>query len=369
MRKIKVPFNYLPFEFAQNHEIFKNWKKLIKSSEFTLGSYLEKFESNFKNYVNAKYCFGTNNGTDALILSLKAIGIKKGDEVITVCNSFYATAGAIDAVGAKIIFVDSDDRYQINCQKIEDAITKKTRAILPVHWAGASPEMNKILKISKKYKIPLIEDACMGIGGKIKNKSPGTFGLIGAYSMHPLKSLNVMGDGGMVTTNNKVIASWIKKYRNHGMINRDEIDFWGRNYRLQPLQAVVANYRLKKINSVIKIRNKNANFLDKKLSHLYPKVILPPRIKSHIETFALYMIQCQKRDKLLKYLFESGIEAKIHYPLPLHLQKPGLKQGYQRGNFPIAESQAKKLLTLPVHQYLNREQLEYMVRIIFKFYE
>lgn len=366
---MKVEYNYLPFEFKSNNKIFKEWKKLIKSTDFTLGKYVKKFEDAFKKFVNAKYCVATNNGTDALILSLKALGIKKGDEIITVCNSFYATAGAIVACGAKPIFVDCDDRYQIDHNQIEKKISSKTKVIIPVHWGGASPEMNKILKIANKYKIKIVEDACMGIGARIFKKSPGTFGDIGAYSMHPLKSLNVMGDGGMVTTNNKRIYNWLIKFRNHGMINRDNIDIWGVNIRIQPLQAIVAYENLKKLKKVIKIRNKNAKFLDDNLKSLYPNVIIPKRNKNYTETFALYMCLFNKRDELIKYLKKKKIEAKIHYPIPLHLQKPSLKMGYKKGDFPNAEKQAKKLITLPVHQFLKRNQLNYIVKSIKSFYK
>ena len=178
-----------------------------------------------------------------------------------------------------------------------------------------------------------------------------------------------MGDGGMVVTDDEEIASWIKKFRNHGMINRDEIDCWGRNYRLQPLQAIVANYGLKKLKNVIKKRNQNAMFLDNILSEQTNKVILPKRRKGYTETFALYMILCEDRDNLLKFLQNSKIEAKVHYPIPLHLQKPSLKQGYKKGDFPVSEEQANKLITLPIHQYLNKNQLNYMAQKIIEFYD
>ena len=226
MNKVKVPFNYLPYEFKNNESIFRKWKKLISTTEFTLGPFVKNFENKFAKYIGVKYCISTNNGTDALIICLKSLGVKKGDEVITVCNSFYATVGAIVAVGAKPVFVDCDDRYQIEYKEIEKKITKKTKVILPVHWGGASPDMIKIMNIAKKNNINVIEDACMGIGGLVHKKSPGNFGIVNAFSMHPLKSLNVMGDGGMIVTNKKKIADWIFKYRNHGMKNRDEIDFW-----------------------------------------------------------------------------------------------------------------------------------------------
>ena len=199
---MKVNYNYLPQEFKKPNNIIKDWKKLIKSSDFTLGKFIQKFEKKFSKYVGVKYCISTNNGTDALILCLKALKISKGDEVITVTNTFYATVGAIVAVGATPVFCDCDDRYQISIIDIEKKITKKTKAIIPVHWGGASPDMFQIMKIAQRYNLKVIEDACMGIGGTIKNKHPGTFGIINAFSMHPLKSLNVMGDGGAVVTNN-----------------------------------------------------------------------------------------------------------------------------------------------------------------------
>jgi dTDP-3-amino-2,3,6-trideoxy-4-keto-D-glucose/dTDP-3-amino-3,4,6-trideoxy-alpha-D-glucose/dTDP-2,6-dideoxy-D-kanosamine transaminase len=366
---IKVPFNYLPFEFKSNKNIFKSWKKLIKSTQFTLGPYVEDFENKFARYIGVKYCISTNNGTDALILCLKSLGIKKGDEVITVTNTFYATVGAIVAVGAKPILVDCDKRYQIDTDQIIKKINKKTRAIMPVHWAGASPNMEKIMNISKTYNIPVIEDACMGIGGKWNNKSPGTFGIVNAFSMHPLKSLNVMGDGGMIVTKNKKIANWLKKYRNHGMINRDNLEFWGVNARLQPLQAIVANEGLRKINTVISKRLKNSIYLDKKLSNLNEYLQIPLRCKKNLETNALYMVLCKDRNKLMKFLSKNGIETKIHYPIPLHLQKPAKELKLNNRNFPVSQYQAKHLLTLPVHQYLTKKQLDYMINKIKYFYK
>ena len=363
-----VPFNYLKNQFKDKKEYFKEWSKLIDSSEFTLGPYLEKFEKKFSKYIGVKHCISTNNGTDALILSLKSLGVKKGDEVISVCNSFYATAGAIQACGAKIIFVDSDERYQINIDLMERAITNKTKAIIPVHWAGASPDMLKVMKIAKKYQIKVVEDACMGIGGKIFNKSPGSFGDVNAFSMHPLKSLNVMGDGGMIGTNNDRIAKWLKKYRNHGMINRDNLSIWGVNVRMQPLQAVVANIQLDKVDKIIDKRIQNAKFLDLELSKI-KYIETPLRKNGFKETFALYMANFKNRDNLKKYLLKNNIEVKIHYPIPLHLQKPARLDGYKKGNFPLSEYQSKNLLTLPVHQYLNTGQLKYMVSKIKEFYK
>ena len=237
-----------------------------------------------------------------------------------------------------------------------------------MHWGGTSPNMQKIISIAKKHGLKVVEDACMGIGAKMNNKSPGSFGHVNAFSMHPLKSLNVMGDGGMVVTNDDKIASWLRKYRNHGMIDRDHISYWGINARLQPFQAIVANIELKKVNKIISKRNKNAKILDHELSKI-KYVQIPERKKNYRETFALYMARFKKRDKLKSYLIKNGIEVKIHYPIPLHLQKPSKKIGYKKGDFPIAEKQAKEILTLPVHQYLNHKQLNFMIKKIKNFYQ
>ena len=292
---MRVPYNYLPKEFENHEEIINGWKKLISSSEYTLGPYISRWEKKFAKFVGSKYCVSTNNGTDALILSLKSLGIKEKDEVITVANTFYATVGAIVAVGATPVLVDSDQRFQINLESIEKAITNKTKVILPVHWGGASPNMIEIMKIAKRNNLHVVEDACMGIGGKVNGAHPGTLGIISAYSMHPLKSLNAIGDGGMVTTNNKNLYDWIIKYRNHGMINRDQIDFWGVNMRMQPLQAVVAELGLKRLRKTIKLRNKNAKILDEGLLKLRDFVNVPQRVQNDLETFALYMATFKKK--------------------------------------------------------------------------
>ena len=366
---MRVPYNYLPMEFRKNNEILSRWKKLIQSTDFTLGKDMIEFEKKFAKYIGAKYVISTNNGTDALILSLKSIGVKKGDEVITVSNTFYASAGAIVACGAKPILVDCDDRYQIDIKEIKKKISKRTKAIMPVHWGGASPNMFSIMKLAKKYKIHVVEDACMGIGAKIKGRSPGTFGTINAFSMHPLKSLNVMGDGGMVATNNKKIFDWIKKFRNHGMIDRDHIEFWGVNMRLQPLQAVVALEGLKKIDRVIKKRNENAKEMDRLLSTLSPNLIIPRRLKGYKETFALYMCLVVNRDELLKHLIKNKIEAKIHYPIPLNKQEAAKNLNLNQNNFKNSNEQAQKIITLPIHQYLTKTQLSFMFKKIKQFYK
>lgn len=365
----QIPYNYLPQQFREYQLFFDLWKPVLESGEFTLGPFVDNYEKRFAKYVGSKYCIATNNGTDALILALKALGIKAGDEVITPCNSFYATAGAIIAVGATPIFTDVDDRYQIDIDDLKNQINKKTKMILPVHWAGASPDMFKIQEIAKENNLLILEDACMAIGGKIKEKRPGTFSAIGAFSMHPLKSLNVAGDGGMVVTNDDELYEWMKKYRNHGMSDRNTIDFWGVNMRIQPLQAVIANYFLDHVDNFIEKRNDNAKYLDSLLSDLTVNVKVPNRPKDFLETFSLYMLLVSDRDQLIKFLCENGVEAKIHYPVPLHLQPAAINMGINTRVLKNAERQADELITIPIHQYLDSNHMEIISGLFHKFYE
>jgi len=355
-------------QFANHEKILARWKELIPTTQFTLGPFVEEFERDFAAFIGAKYVIGTNTGTDALILALKALGIGAGDEIITVAATFFATSGAIVAVGAKPVFIDVDDRYQMDANLIEAAITSRTKAILPVHWAGAAPDMPRIVALAKKHGLKVVEDACMGPGGSVFGKHSGTHGDIGCYSMHPLKPLHVMGDGGMISTDDEKIYTWMKKYRNHGMVDRDHIEFWGVNMRLQPLQAIVAGEVLKTVKETVAARSRNVFKLDAGLAKLAPHAIVPSRPADYIETFSLYMIQFENRGKLLRHLEANGIEAKVHYPVPLHLQQAATSLGYKRGSLPKTEQQADRLISLPAHQYITDAQIEYMLDVIGKFY-
>jgi len=354
---IRVPFNYLPMQFADYSEIAAGWDALIKTADFTLGAFMEKFEREFADYIGSPHCLATNNGTDALILALKALGIGPGDEVITPCNSFYATTGAIVAVGATPVFCDVDERFQADVDDMDRRVTPRTKALLPVHWAGASPDMVKVMDLAQSHGLLVLEDACMAIGGKVHGQSPGTFGDMGAFSMHPLKTLNVMGDGGMVITKDDDRMRWMLKYRNHGMVDRDHIDMWGVNMRLQPLQAVVASHMLTSLDERLARRREIQRMYDVELSALGPSIVVPPRGEWNPETVSLYMFQADNRDDLIAHLVANGVEAKVHYPVPLHLQKPGREMGFEPGDMPVAEAQADRLVTLPAHEYLTDSQI------------
>lgn len=368
---MRVEYNYLPEQFANSEEIIEEWRLLIQSGDFTLGQWVLEIEGLFAKYVGAKHAIAVNNGTDALLLALKAIGVGPGQEVITPCNSFYATTGAIVALGAKPVFCDVDSRYQIDLDRVEELISGETRCILPVHWAGASPDMNRLVEIADKYSLYVVEDACMGIGSTINGKSAGTFGKVGAYSLHPLKSLNVMGDGGFVTTSDDNYESWMRTYRNHGMVDRDHIRMFGLNHRMQPLQAIVAKHQLRLLPDFLQRRRSHAKYFDSLLLNnefLRDSVLVPERFEGYLETFSLYMLLVDRRDELVEYLNGHDIDARIHYPIPLHLQEASNYLGYKRGDFPVAEEQADKLITLPMHQYLDKAKLDFMYEHLVNFF-
>ncbi len=365
---MQVKYGYLNEQFADIEAYLEDIRGLVKSTEFTLGPYVERFERKFADYVGVRHCISVNNGTDALILALKAVGVKPGDEVISVTNTFYATIGAIVAVGARPVLVDSDDRYQIDVRAIEKAITPRTRAILPVHWAGCPCDIEEIATLARSRELAVVEDACPTVGGRVNGRHVGSFGKVSAFSMHPLKPLNVWGDGGMIVTDDDAAAEWLRLYRNHGMTDRDHIAIWGINARLQPLQAIVASRQLDIMEKIAETRIRNARLLDAGLSALQDFVEVPRRPQGYKEVYQLYIASFRNRDALLKHLVDSEIEAKVHYPVPLHLQAPGRALGYREGDFPKAERQAKEIITIPSHQHVSPEQIAYIIERVRSFY-
>ncbi len=367
-RTLKIKHNYLTEQFFDYKKILKNFEKVIKTNEFTLGKEVDEFENKISNLLKTKYIVSVGSGTDAIMLSLKAIGIQEGDEVITTPFTFYATIGAIVTAGAKPIFVDVREDYNINPDLIEEKITKKTKAILPVHWAGRVCEMDKINKIAKKYKLKIIEDSCHAILAKYKNKFAGKFSSFGCFSLHPLKNLNVWGDGGFVVCSNKYYYKKLRLMRNHGLVGRNKNLIFGYNSRLDTLQAVVALNALKKIKYITQKRIANSNFLDKKLTSIQ-NVKCVKRDKNIKEVFHLYKLNLKNkkiRDKTIKFLIKKGVDAKIHYPTSMHLQPAAKKFGYKKGDFPIAERLSQTSISIPVHEYVTRKNLKYIVNLISK---
>ena len=366
----KIKHNYLSEQFNDYKTILKKFEKIIKNNDFTLGKEVDIFEKNIRKLLKEKYVVAVGSGTDALMLSLKCLGIKEGDEVITTPYTFYATIGAIVTAGAKPVFVDVNDDYNIDPNKIEKKITKKTKAIMPVHWGGKVCEMNKILKISKKYKIPVVEDSCHGILAKYKNKLAGSFGDFGCFSLHPLKNLNVWGDGGFVVIKKKEHFKKMMLLRNHGLEGRNRNLLFGYNSRLDTLQACVANHLLKKIKFITNTRIKNAIKFDEGLKDING-LIVKQRSKDFKEVYHLYEFRVRNlkfRDSLVNYLIKHKIDAKIHYPVPMHLQPASKNYKYKKGDFPNAEKISNSTISLPVHEFVNERQTKYIIQTIKKFF-
>ena len=266
------------------------------------------------------------------------------------------------------MFVDCDERYQIDVTKIEAAISPKTAAILPVHWAGCPPEMDKVLEIAGRHSIPVVEDACPAVGAKINGRFAGTFGKVNAFSMHPLKPLNVWGDGGIIVTDDDKAAEFLRLYRNHGLVDRDHVEIWGVNDRLQPFQAVVGSRVLDTVEGLVEARIRNARLFDAGLKGLESCIRPPRRPAGYREVYQLYLVTASRRDELVEFLVGRGVEAKVHYPIPIHLQNAARDLGYKRGDFPVCERQADEVVTLPVHQHITEEQIGYMISSIREFY-
>ena len=367
--KLKINHSYLVEQFADYSKIFKEVEKVVKKGDYTLGKEVDLCEKNFAKRTGAKHAISVGNGTDALLLSLKALEIGAGDEVITVPYTFVATVGSIVTAGAKPVFVDVKEDYNIDEKKIVAAITKKTKAIMPVHWAGRPCEMDKIFVIAKKYKLHIVQDSAHVIGARYKNKHLVNYGDTCTYSMHPLKNLNVWGDGGFIVTNKTALAKKLCLIRNHGLKDRNNVEIFGYNSRLDTIQAAVANYKMKnKLDNITSKRIENATMLDKLLSK-NKKITLVDRLKYLKEVFHLYHINVNNRDKLQKYLIKNNIDAKVHYPIPVHLQKAAKYLKYKRGDFPIAEKLANTSLSLPVHEFIQKKHIEHMVETIEKFYQ
>ena len=367
-KKFKIKHNYLSNQFKDYPKIFKKIEKVIKFNDFTLGFEVNKFEKNFSRLINSKNCIAVGSGTDAIYMSLKCLGLSRGDEVITTPYTFYATINAIVQADCKPIFVDAQEDFNINPDLIEKKITKKTKAILVVHWAGRICDMKKIKRIAKKYNLFIVEDACHAALARNKNDFAGNFGDIGCFSLHPLKNLNVWGDGGMIVTNNLKIAKNLRLLRNHGLINRNEIKICGINSRLDTIQAVVANHLLLKLKDITNKRRANAKKLDMGLANI-EEIETPKRISELYEVFHLYCIKVKKRDKLVNFLQSKGIDAKKHYPIPMHLQPPIKKMGnYKKGDFPFAEKLCNETVSLPVHEFIKEKEINYIIKSIKNFY-
>ncbi len=363
----KVPFVNFPAQFEEERaELIPLLEEVFRRGDFVGGAAVEALEQDLAEYLGVPYVVALNSGTDALILGLKALEIGPGDEVITPPNSFVASAAAIVAVGAKPVFADVQADQNIDPAAVAAAITPNTRAIMPVHIAGRPADMMAILALAERYNLAVIEDAAQSIGTRLNGRMTGTFGQVGCFSGHPLKNLNAAGDAGFLATTDAAIARQVRLLRNHGMVDRNTVVTWGTVSRLDTLQAVLLQFRLKRLDGVIARRRANAAHY---AAQLDSRAVIPVGLPGAFETFHLLVVQVDRRDELQTYLQDEGIQTAIHYPVPIHLQPVAAEYGYRLGSFPICEQQANRILSLPIHHFLTKSQIDWVSDRISTFYD
>lgn len=347
-------------------EIDEAIQRVLNKCNFIMGDEVKEFEEELASFCSAKYAVGVSSGTDALLLALKAINIQPGDEVITVPNTFIATTEAITMAGGKIKFVDIDEKtFNIDTNKIESAITNKTRAILPVHLYGQPANMDPIIDLAKKYNSKVIEDAAQAHGAEYNNKRVGALADIGIFSFYPGKNLGAYGDAGAVVTNDPDISNKIAMLRNHGRTKKYEHEYEGYNCRLDTLQAAILRVKLKYINSWNEARRNHASSYRKLLQNT--DIILPTEQKDNKHIYHIFAVRTADRDNLLNKLKNEGIGAGIHYPIPLHLQPAYRYLGYKAGDFPITEKCAREIISLPMYPELDAVKIKKIAEAISKF--
>ncbi|MFA5373826.1 MAG: DegT/DnrJ/EryC1/StrS family aminotransferase [Candidatus Omnitrophota bacterium] len=365
---MKVPFIDLHKQQAVvEKEINAAIKKVLRRGDYILGEEEKLFEREFGAYCGKRYAIGLNSGTDALFLSLVSLGIGLGDEVIVPVFTFIATAFAVSCAGAKPVFADIDAKtFNIDVAKIEQAITRKTKAIIPVHLFGQLADMQPIMKLARKYKLKVIEDACQSHGAlylKGKAAKSGAIGDFGCFSFYPTKNLGGVGDGGLVVTNDKTLNDKLRRLRDCGRKSKYAHVILGYNSRLDTLQAAVLRVKLRYLDKWNKMRRAAAVEYDRLLKDV-PGVVLPytARCSSHI--YHIYAVRVKNRDKLVEHLKASGIGVMVNYPIPLHLQEVYKGLGYKKGDFPQAEQVSKEIISLPMHPYLAKREIKYVVEKI-----
>ena len=363
----RVPYVNFPAQYAEEREeLSARLRQVLANGDFILGAEVEALEAELAALCGVRHAVTLNSGTDALILGLKALGIGPGDEVITPPNSFVASTAAIVHVGATPVFADVLPDQNVDPAAVAARVTPRTKAIMPVHLSGRICDMPAIQGIARQHGLAVIEDAAQSIGSKFENRPSGSFGDIGCFSLHPLKNLNAVGDAGFLATNDPSIADRVKRLRNHGLIDRNTVTEFGWVSRLDTMQAAVLRLRLRRLSSVNDRRRANAARYRAGLDRRH--VFVPPCGPAEYNTFHTFVIQVDRRDELKDMLASAGIGSAIHYPVPIHLQPAARVLGYRRGDFPVAERQAGRILSLPINQFLTTVEIDTVVNAVNKFY-
>lgn len=348
-------------------DLIRSISKVIDDQTYILGKNVDAFEKNFASFTKTKYAVGVASGSDAILLSLRALGIGSGDEVITAANTYISTVLPILHLGAKPVLVDVDkDTLSIDISLVEKNISTRTRAILPVHLFSMPANMDPILQLAKKYKLYIIEDACQAHGALYKGRVAGGMGTTGCFSFYPSKNLGAFGDAGAITTNHKSIADKVKVLRNVGQKEKNVHTVLGYNSRIDTIQAAILKTKLPHLEGWIKKRREIASYYTSQLQNL--PVVLPNEPPYAKSSYHLYVIRTKRRDQLNKYLQENGIACGMHYPTPIHLQPCMRGFGNKRGDFPISEASSQEILSLPIYPELSLKETQTVVHFIKKFF-
>ena len=366
---MKVPFVDLKIQYQDiKEEILDALNQVLDNTAFILGKSVESFEQNFAAYHDAEYGIAVNSGTTALYVALLCLNIGEGDEVIIPANTFIATANAVALTGAKPVLVDvKENTMNIDENKIEEKITNKTKAIIPVHLYGQPADMNPIVEIAKNHNLKVVEDACQAHGAEYRNRKIGSFGEIGCFSFYPGKNLGAYGEGGMVLTNDNNIARTAKMIRDHGSEKKYYHLMKGINGRMEGFQGAVLGVKLKYLAKWTEQRRANAQKYNNLLKGL--DVVIPFEEEFNKHVYHLYVIRVKEVEKLQEYLKEKEIFTGIHYPIPIHLQEAYKELNYKKGDFPITEQSAKEILSLPMFPELSEEQIEYVCENIKEYFQ
>ncbi len=364
---MKVPFvSFIPMENELNEELHNAFERVLSSSWYIDGREKKQFEEAFASYCGTKYCVGVGNGLDALTLILKSLGIGNGDEVIVPANSFIATALAVSNVGATVVFAEPQlSTFNLDVKKLEDAITPRTKVIIPVHLYGQPCDMDEVLEIAKKYNIMVVEDSAQAHGATYKGKKVGSFGVATGFSFYPGKNLGALGDAGAVVTNNEEVADKVRCLGNYGSDYKYHHIYKGYNSRLDELQAAFLSTKLTHLEKMNAERRRIAQMYADGITN--PKVILPYVSPGCVPVWHVFAIRCTVRNELEKYLTEKGVITNKHYPTPIHLQKCYSDLNIIKGMFPVAEEISETELSIPMYYGMKDEEIKYVIDLINKF--
>lgn len=365
---MNIPFVDLKSQYLKiKDEIHQNLEPIFENTAYIGGKAVTDFENNFAKKLGVKYCVSCANGTDAIYIALKALGVEMLDDVIVPANTWISTSETVSQCGARPIFVDNDENYLIDANKLERKITENTKAIIAVHLYGQSADMKPIMEIAKKHRIKVIEDTAQAHFAKYNGQMVGTFGDISTYSFYPGKNLGAYGDAGAIATNNQGLADKMRAFANHGQTTKNVHKFEGINSRLDAIQAVVLNTKLQYIDDWNKNRNQNAKLYNKYLSGI-EEIVLPKEKENCEHIFHLYVIRTKQREKLQAFLQENGIATSIHYPKALPFTEAYSKRKFKQEDFPLAYQYQDEILSLPMYPELNEEQIVYIASKIKEFY-